>query len=171
MAGNAPMRHPTQRMVPHRMMMAIVILLGAILALVAFARLTGMEPTAQPPRGPILSERIIHIDGNIAGAVRVTDQNDQVITDLPAGKGVFISTVNRVLLRERARFRADPDGPLHLRMREGNRLAIYDPATDRETELVAFGTDNVAAFAGLLTANLVVGEGPKSDDSTKGATQ
>ncbi|MEL6294760.1 MAG: photosynthetic complex assembly protein PuhC [Pseudomonadota bacterium] len=131
--------------------MALVgLVLVCILALVAWARLTDRPLDARPVEAAISHERILHIDSTLGGAAQVTDQKGVIIAQFAAGDAVFISTIMRVLERERLKHGIGADGPVHLRKRGDNRITIFDPATHRETELNSFGTDNVAAFAALL---------------------
>lgn len=145
-------RYPAQDLMPQRMIRAMFIMILTVVTLVALARLTDRPREAQPPRGPVLSERVVHIWGNTAGEARITDADGDLIAEFGTGKANFISVIDRVIRRERGRYNADPDGPLHLRLRAGNRLALFDPGTGRETELASFGNDNVASFSDLLTA-------------------
>ncbi|MEL6126649.1 MAG: photosynthetic complex assembly protein PuhC [Pseudomonadota bacterium] len=150
MASTNRIRHRPEDLVPRLLMRAVLLLIFAILAIVAFARITDRPLEAQPPRGPIVAEQVIHLWGDTSGAARVTDADGIEIATFAPGEGGFLSTIDRFVRRERARHNADPAGPLHVRMREGNRLALFDPSTGRETELVSFGKDNVAAFASLI---------------------
>ncbi|MEM9060342.1 MAG: photosynthetic complex assembly protein PuhC [Pseudomonadota bacterium] len=143
-------KRPVDNKVSRTLMTAIVVLLSLILAMVATARLLGMEPVAKPASGPILAERVLFLESSIAGEVQVTGQDGETIAHLPDGKGVFISTIHRVVKRERLRFQVDPNGPLHLRRRAGNVLSLYDPLTEQSITLKGFGRDNIAAFAKLL---------------------
>lgn len=138
-------------MIPKPLLFGVLGLLVIILALVTTARLTGHPNAAQAPTGPILEERVLFISGDLDGSAHIEDAQGRTIADFKAGEAVFISTIARVMERERTKSKADLGASYVLRLREGNRLALYDPQTDRETELVSFGSDNVAAFQTLLT--------------------
>ena len=95
-------------------------------------------------------ERAIFISGNATGAALVLDANGSVIADFPADKGGFVAGIERVIDRERMKIGAEASAPVLLRLREGNRLSIYDPETDWSAELMGFGADNLRTFARLL---------------------
>ncbi|MEM9395588.1 MAG: photosynthetic complex assembly protein PuhC [Pseudomonadota bacterium] len=136
--------------IPKPLLSAVIALLVLILAVVTIARLTGYPVAARAPEGDILQERILYFSGALDGSAYVKDRNGDAIADFEAGEAVFISTIARVMERERMKIQADPEEHYILRLREGDRLALYDPVTDRETELMSFGSDNVAAFMALL---------------------
>ncbi|MEM9550582.1 MAG: photosynthetic complex assembly protein PuhC [Pseudomonadota bacterium] len=144
-----PMKR-TENVIPTMLIRGAVVMLLVIGAAVTWARVTDRPLEAQAPRGPIEQERTLHLSGTIEGSARVTDENGRVIAEFEPGDAVFISTIARVINRERAKHGADLEAPVQLRLREGNRLALFDPQTGRETELVSFGADNVAAFRRLL---------------------
>ncbi|MEM1421929.1 MAG: photosynthetic complex assembly protein PuhC [Pseudomonadota bacterium] len=152
MANAARIRHNPNDAVSRMMMRLVLLLVLTVLALTTAARLTDRPLEAQPLRGPIVSEQVFHLTGQINGAALVTDAQGDVILRYGPGEAIFISTIDRVIRRERRRSGASLDGPVHLRMREGGRLSIFDPSTARETELASFGDDNIAAFQRILDA-------------------
>ncbi len=141
---------PQQERIPKVLLRGILILLATILSLVAFARLTDRPLEAQPPNGAIVSERIIQLQGTVTGAARILDDSGAMIVEYASGQGGFVSTIDRVIRRERLRNGVAKDGIVYVRMREGQRLSIFDPSTGREIELEAFGKDNIAHFEALL---------------------
>jgi len=150
MADSRRMTYRSNDRVSRNLMRGVLVLLVTVLALVGYARLTDRPLEARPPAAPILVERVLFIEGNIAGEARVTDADGAVVAEYGRGEAVFISTIDRALRRERQRHEADAAAPYHLRLRAGGRLSIYDPATGGETELEGFGDDNIAAFRALL---------------------
>ncbi len=130
-----------------RLMFALVV---AILALVTVSTLSGRPLESTPANTPILRERAIFLSGDMAGAARVLDQNGTVLAEFDANTGGFIAGIERVIYRERMKRGIEQGGPVLLRLRTGNRLSIYDPATDWSAELMGFGADNVRSFARLL---------------------
>ena len=86
-----------------------------------------------------------------------------MIASFAEDKGGFVAGIDRVLQRERAKIGADPSAPVVLRLREGNRLSLYDPTTDWSAELMGFGADNLRTFARLL-------EPPTPKEATNGTT-
>ena len=136
--------------IPKALLRAVLALLVSILVLVAYARLTDRPLEAQPPDGAIVAERVISLKGTQSGAALILDEEGAVLAQYAPGDGGFVSTVDRVIRRERLRNGVASDGAVHLRMREGERLSVYDPSTGREIELEAFGRDNAAEFEQLL---------------------
>lgn len=136
--------------IPVALLRGILVLLVLVLTLVFYSSLTDRPLEAQPPDGAIVSERIVHLQGTVAGAARITDAEGVEIMRFASGDGGFVSTIDRVIRRERLRNGVSNDGVLHVRMREGQRLSIFDPSTGREIELEAFGRDNIAKFAVLV---------------------
>jgi putative photosynthetic complex assembly protein len=96
------------------------------------------------------SERAIFLSSDGSGAARVLDANGSLLSDFPADKGGFVAGIDRVVFRERTKSSADTAAPVLLRLREGNRLSIYDPETNWSAELMGFGADNLRTFARLL---------------------
>ncbi|MEO9575561.1 MAG: photosynthetic complex assembly protein PuhC [Tateyamaria sp.] len=143
-------RSSNDELVPRVLIRAVLALLLAVTSLVAIAVLTDRPLEATPPQGEILIERAIFISGNATGAALVLDANGSVIADFPADKGGFVAGIERVIDRERMKIGAEASAPVMLRLREGNRLSIYDPETDWSAELMGFGADNLRTFARLL---------------------
>ncbi|MFK7869401.1 MAG: photosynthetic complex assembly protein PuhC [Roseobacter sp.] len=125
-------------------------LVAVILVLVSIAVFTGRPLESTPPVTPVIAERAIHISGDASGAARVLDENGALIASFASDKGGFVAGIERVILRKRTAAGVDPAGPLLLRLREGNRLSLYDPSTGWSAELMGFGADNTRTFARLL---------------------
>lgn len=128
----------------------IAVLLLVVVVIVGFARLTEQPLTAVPKETTILNERLLFLKSSREGAVAVFDADGQLLTQWSSDDAGFVSTIARVIKRERIKRNADVDAPVKLRERSGDRLTIYDPQIDRETELKSFGRDNVEVVRGLL---------------------
>ncbi|WP_415922631.1 photosynthetic complex assembly protein PuhC [Tateyamaria sp. SN6-1] len=150
-------------LVPRVLVRAMVALVLVILSLVTVARLTDRPLESTPPDTAILAERVIHLSGDASGAARVLDDTGTVIASFAPDKGGFVAGIDRVLQRERTKIGADLSAPVLLRLREGNRLSLYDPTTDWSAELMGFGADNLRTFARLL-------EPPTPKEATNGTT-
>lgn len=137
-------------LVPKVLVRLVMALILSILALVTIATITDRPLESTPADGAILSERAIYISGDGSGAARVLDANGTVLADLGPEAGGFVAGVDRVIIRERAKSSADMSAPVLLRLREGNRLSIYDPETNWSAELMGFGATNLRTFARLL---------------------
>ena len=150
MADTTQMAVRRDEKIPTALLRGMLVLVAFVLTLVFYASLTDRPLLAQPPDGDILSEKIIRLQGTVTGAARISDEDGAVIAAYAAGDGGFVSTIERVIRRERLRNGAPNDGVVHVRLREGNRLSVFDPSTDREIELEAFGRDNIAKFAAIV---------------------
>ncbi|MEL7153873.1 MAG: photosynthetic complex assembly protein PuhC [Pseudomonadota bacterium] len=151
MNSHAIPRHQEDReKVPRVLLRAIGVLLLVVLALVSWARLSGMPPAAMPPDVPIVQDRTIHLFGDLSGAARVLDANGGVIADLGPGKGGFIAGVTRSLHIKRRQAGVDPAAPVRLVLFADGHMGLRDDFTGWRVELIGFGKDNTAAFANLL---------------------
>ncbi|MEL7164660.1 MAG: photosynthetic complex assembly protein PuhC [Pseudomonadota bacterium] len=126
-------------------------LLALVLGIVTVSTLTDDGAVRQVTETEILDERIMLVDGSITGAATITGADGQPIAEFADGEAVFITTIARVVERQRIKSGVPLDGPIHLRRRAPNRLSVYDPVTRAEFGLSSFGKDNIAAFAALLT--------------------
>jgi putative photosynthetic complex assembly protein len=146
---------PTGRKADERIPPALLKGIAAIvlfsLAMVTFARLTGMPPAATPNDDvAIVQERLIQIMGTIDGGAKVTGEDGTVIADLGPMEAGFISGVHRALARERMLQKIDDNPPVRIVRFADGRLGLRDPATGWRVELISFGDTNREAFAALL---------------------
>ena len=147
MADTTQMAVRRDEKIPTALLRGMIVLVVFVLTLVFYASLTDRPLVAQPPDGEILSEKVVRLQGTVTGAARISDEDGAVIAEYAAGEGGFVSTIERVIKRERLRHGVPNDGLLHVRMRKGNRLSVFDPSTGREIEL---GRDNIAKFAAIV---------------------
>ena len=143
-------RSGDDELVPRILVRAVLALLLAITSLVTIAVLTDRPLEGSPAQSEILTERAIFLSGESSGAALVLDANGSVLADFPSDKGGFVAGIERVIARERLKSGANAAAPVLLRLREGNRLSIYDPETNWSAELMGFGADNLRTFARLL---------------------
>lgn len=149
-SSHARIHAKEDELVPKVLVRAVMALLLSILALVTIATLTDRPLESTPAEGAILSERAIYLSSEATGAARVLDSTGTLLADFSADKGGFVAGIDRVVIRERAKSGADMTAPVLLRLREGNRLSIYDPETNWSAELMGFGATNLRTFARLL---------------------
>ncbi|WP_299629022.1 photosynthetic complex assembly protein PuhC [uncultured Tateyamaria sp.] len=138
-------------LVPRILVRAVMALILAILALVTIASVTDRPLESAPADGKILTERTIFISGEASGAARVLGGNGALLADFDTESGGFVAGIDRVIIRERNKLGADLTAPVILRLREGNRLSLYDPETNWSAELMGFGATNLRTFARLLS--------------------
>ncbi len=141
---------PDRDLVPRAMVRAMFALVMLCLILVSAHVWTGQPVTSAPPESPVRVEKTLFLQGDMAGAARVLDGTGSVIADLSPEEGGFVSGVWRVLQRERTLARVPLDGPVIVSAFENGRMAITDPSTGWNADLMGFGQDNAAAFARLL---------------------
>jgi putative photosynthetic complex assembly protein len=139
-----------EELVPRIFVGAMFGLVAVILVLVSIAVVTDRPLESTPPEARVIAERAIHISGDPSGAARVLDENGALIANFGPDKGGFVAGIERVLARKRTSAGVDLSGPVLLRLREGNRLSLFDPSTGWSAELMGFGADNTRTFARLL---------------------
>lgn len=145
------LRRRDKEMVPKNLLRAMLALVLACLLIVTYARVTDRPLAAAPPTGvPVVKERQIVLFGDMSGAARVLDVHGNVIADLDATKGGFVSGMWRVLQRERGKHRVSLDAPVRLVAWQDGRISLIDDSTSWRAELTGFGADNLAVFARLL---------------------
>ena len=145
-----PHQQEDREKVPRVLLRAIGLLLFVVLALVSWARLSGMTPAAMPPDVPVVHERIVHLFGDLSGSARVLDASGVVIADLGPTEGGFIAGVTRSLNMKRRQAGIDPAAPVRLVLFADGHMGLRDDFTGWRVELIGFGKDNTAAFAKLL---------------------
>ena len=128
--------------------------LGALvvfaLAAVALARLAGVDPDQSLGGTPVETRTLVFLD-RADGAIQVVDgASGADVALLAPGEDNFIRGVLRGLVRNRKAKNVPVDAPLELQRHADGRVVLYDPATDEDMLLRAFGADNAATFARLL---------------------
>ncbi|MEM8774566.1 MAG: photosynthetic complex assembly protein PuhC [Pseudomonadota bacterium] len=139
-----------RELVPRRMMTAVFVLICSVLVLVSYARLTERPLVGVPPVSPVTQTVEIFLQSDTSGSVNVRDSQGNVMVDRGPNEGGFLSTIWRVVNRERIVHRVPLDGPVIVRMHENGRLSLYDPSTKETLELNGFGANNAKAFEKLL---------------------
>lgn len=140
------------RLIPKPLLIGLSALILASLTFTAYARISGQPLSSVPPSAPLATEVAVRLDSQFAaGQVVVRDAQGAVLLELGQDGGGFVSTIHRVILRERGLHKVAPDGPIHVRQYENGRIAVFDPATGYEADLMAFGESNIAVFAKLIT--------------------
>ena len=142
------MERRDKELIPRRLVIALFSLALASVLLAAFAVLTDRPLVGQPKLAPIVSERLLLIEGS-QNAIRATDAaTGEVVLDLQ--NGGFISVVNDGLERARLVARVTENPPVKLTLYETGRLSLNDPATGWSTEISSFGPGNIAVWLNLL---------------------
>ncbi len=140
-----------QEVIHQRAMIAIGIFIAITLAVVTFARVTGMGLHYEPaPVEPVAMVELRFEDG--ADGL-VTVYNADTGAELAAygmDEGVFVRSVMRGVARQRRLRGSESRDPVTLAEFPDGEMWLTDPTNEIEIFLGAFGPDNRAAFAALL---------------------
>ena len=144
------MRHRDREMVPRVLVQAMFALMAASLALVAYAQWADVPNRGVLIEAPVVQSRDIVLTGDRSGTYVVTTPEGEIIASSADEKGGFLGVMGRVIDRSRYTRGIAGDAPVTVVRRENGNIAIIDPLTDLNVELIGYGADNVAAFARLL---------------------
>ncbi len=137
------------------------VLLGALalvlltMAAALYGRLAG--PSEAPAPAAATARLEFRVADRADGAVLVLDTRDGHAIETATGENGFLRGILRSFARERRMAGLGPDGAFRLTSWADGRLTLDDLSTGHRIELEAFGSDNLAVFAKLLT-----GEGSHS---------
>ena len=128
----------------------IIFSLILIVAFVTVFRVLDLEPYSIPLAAPKISEKRILFDFGENDETLILSSKGEVLVSYSSEQSNFVSTVTKVLKRERKKVGIEENAKVLLRRDENNRLSIYDPETKREIDLAGFGESNLEIFYDLL---------------------
>ena len=128
----------------------IIFSLILIVAFVTVFRVLDLEPYSIPVAAPKISEKRILFDFGENNETLILSSKGEVLVSYSSEQSNFVSTVTKVLKRERKKVGIEENAKVLLRRDENNRLSIYDPETKREIDLAGFGESNLEIFYDLL---------------------
>ena len=128
----------------------IIFSLILIVAFVTVFRVLDLEPYSIPVAAPKISEKRILFDFGENDETLILSSRGEVLVSYSSEQSNFVSTVTKVLKRERKKVGIEENAKVLLRRDENNRLSIYDPETKREIDLAGFGESNLEIFYDLL---------------------
>ena len=128
----------------------IIFLLILIVAFVTVFRVLDLEPYSIPVAAPKISEKRILFDFGENDETLILSSKGDVLVRYSSEQSNFVSTLTKVLKRERKKVGIEENAKVLLRRDENNRLSIYDPETKREIDLAGFGESNLEIFYDLL---------------------
>ena len=131
-----------QWLVPIAMVASIVIVIG-------FQTLN-FEPLNTPADTPIISSKLIYIVKSDDLSTQILDENSIILVEYPKGKETFVSTLLTVINRDRTKKNIDKARPVVLQEKDDGRIGVFDPASQEEIDLMAFGEDNIIIFRDIL---------------------
>ena len=128
----------------------IIFSLILIVAFVTVFQVLDLEPYSIPVAAPKISEKRILFDFGENDETLILSSKGDVLVSYSSEQSNFVSTVTKVLKRERKKVGIEENAKVLLRRDENNRLSIYDPETKREIDLAGFGESNLEIFYDLL---------------------
>ena len=128
----------------------IILTLVSLVAFVAVFRLSDSNPYSIPKQLDIKAERDILLKIEENGDTLILDDGGNVLVSYSKEQENFVSTVTKVLERDRLKVGKFENSNVFLRLNENDRLSIFDPQTEREIDLAGFGDGNIQVFFNLL---------------------
>ena len=139
-----------------RAVLAVAILIGFSFAVITIARVTHVSPTPiafAPVAETTMLRFVDRADGAVV-ALREDDGTVQAVVDPETGG--FVRGVLRSLVRSRSQLGLGPEaGGFALNRLADGHITLSDPATGEHVDLGAFGPTNQAAFAAIMTPEMV----------------
>ena len=131
-----------QLLVPAVMVASIIFVIGF--------QVFNFEPINVSPNSTIISSKLIYIEQSDDLETRILNENGAILVEYPKDKETFVSTILRVINRDRIKRNIDKSSPLILQQKENGRLSIFDPSSEKEVDLMGFGDDNILVFRDIL---------------------
>ena len=128
----------------------IVCSLVLVVALVAVFRISDFDPYSISKQASVKVEKEIILKIGENGETLILDQAGTVLLNYPKEEENFVSTVTKVLERDRKKIGVSKNSIVILRLSSSNRISIFDPQTERQIDLAGFGEDNIKVFYDLL---------------------
>ena len=117
---------------------------------VAAFRISDMRPYSLSKQLDIKAEKEILLKINENGETLILDHDGSVLVSYSKEEENFVSTVTKVLERDRLKVGKFENSNVFLRLNDNDRLSIFDPQTEREIDLAGFGDGNIQVFFNLL---------------------
>ena len=128
----------------------IICILVLFVAFAAVFRMSDLHPYSIPKQLDIKAEREILLKIEENGDTLILDDGGNVLVSYSKEQENFVSTVTKVLERDRLKVGKFDNSNVFLRLNENDRLSIFDPQTEREIDLAGFGDGNIQVFFNLL---------------------
>ena len=128
----------------------IILTLVLLIVFVAVFRFSDSNPYSIPKQLDIKAEREILLKIEENGDTLILDDGGNVLVSYSKEQENFVSTVTKVLERDRLKVGKFENSNVFLRLDENDRLSIFDPQTEREIDLAGFGDGNIQVFFNLL---------------------
>ncbi len=128
----------------------IICTLVLLIAFVAVFRMSDLNPYSIPKQLDVKAEKEVLLKIGENGETLILDNDGIVLVSYSKGQENFVSTVTKVLERDRKKVGIFENSNVFLRLNEDDRLSIFDPQTEREIDLAGFGDGNIQVFFNLL---------------------
>ena len=128
----------------------IICFLVLLITFVAVFRISDLRPFTISEQINIKVEREIALEIGEEGETLILDEAGNVLLSYSKEQENFVSTVTKVLERDRKKNGISRNSNVVLRLSQDNRLSIYDPQTEREIDLAGFGQSNIQVFYDIL---------------------
>ena len=128
----------------------IICILILLIVFVAAFRISDMRPYSISTKLDIKAEKEILLKIKENGETVILDDNGGVLVSYSKEEENFVSTITKVLERDRLKVGKFENSNVLLRLNENDRLSIFDPQTKREIDLAGFGDGNIQVFFNLL---------------------
>ena len=132
-----------------RAMRIIALALLLITLLVAGHQMWGSDQPSQIG-GEILQERSVAFRFEPERGTEIIGTNGNVIASFGSGDGGILEMLAVVIDRNRLRFSPATSDQIIVRLRNGGRVSIFDPATGQEINMASYGEDNIAFLRGVV---------------------
>ena len=128
----------------------IICFLVLLITFVAVFRISDLRPFTISEQINVKVEREIALEIGEKGETLILDEAGNVLLSYSKEQENFVSTVTKVLERDRKKNGISENSNVVLRLSQDNRLSIYDPQTEREIDLAGFGQSNIQVFYDIL---------------------
>ena len=128
----------------------IICFLVLLITFVAVFRISDLRPFTISEQINVKVEREIALEIGEEGETLILDEAGNVLLSYSKEQENFVSTVTKVLERNRKKNGISENSNVVLRLSQDNRLSIYDPQTEREIDLAGFGQSNIQVFYDIL---------------------
>ena len=128
----------------------IVCSLVLVVALVAVFRISDFDPYSISKQVNVKVEKEIILKIGENGETLILDQVGNVLLSYSKEEENFVSTVTKVLERDRKKIGVSKNSIVILRLSSSHRISIFDPQTERQIDLAGFGEGNIQVFYDLL---------------------
>tara|TARA_B000000475_G_C15876879_1_gene398739 strand:- start:198 stop:641 length:444 start_codon:yes stop_codon:yes gene_type:complete len=132
------------------MPLIIICFLVLLITFVAVFRISDLRPFTISEQINVKVEREIALEIGEEGETLILDEAGNVLLSYSKEQENFVSTVTKVLERDRKKNGISENSNVVLRLSQDNRLSIYDPQTEREIDLAGFGQSNIQVFYDIL---------------------